>query len=206
MKQENLDKIYEFADTSVNTIDSVFGLVIGMFSGYIGATLGCRTQYHLSENMMLRHLVLLFVILMGVNSSTTESEHPYTLIMKSVVIWMVLMMFNRMRIFSTGVVVALFVILYMVKALREYNKQECDDCDIKIVEGEPVSTDELVKKAKMEDWDETLHNAERMLMLGVLGNVIIGSGLYLGDKRKEYGRDFNMKTFVLGVQKCKSFN
>jgi len=51
MKKENLDKVYKFADNAVNTLDGVFGLVIGMFSGYIGATLGCKTQYHLDKNM-----------------------------------------------------------------------------------------------------------------------------------------------------------
>ena len=206
MKKENLEKLYELADTSVDTLDGVFGLIIGMFSGFIGATLGCRTQYQLSENMILKHLVLVFVILMGVNGSSSKAQHPYQLVLKSVVIWMVLVMFNRMRLFSTGIVVVLFVILYMVKALREHNKQQCVDCDKKVAEGEPVSTKNLIEKAKMEDWDSTLHNAERGLLLGILGNVVLGTTVYLGDKKEEYGRDFDWSKFVFGVQKCKSFD
>ena len=203
MKTENVDKLYEFADNSVDTLDGVFGLIIGMFSGFIGATLGCRTQHHLGKNMFLKQLLMLFVILMGVNGSSDSAQHPFTLISKSFVIWGVLLMFNRMRIFSTGIVVCLFVILYMVKTLREHNKESCKDCDKKIEEGKPISTQELVNKAKMESWDSALLNTERALILGIIANVLIGCGLYMNDKKREYGYDFSYKTFFLGIQPCK---
>jgi len=126
------------------------------------------------------------------------------LVVKALIIWAILMMFNRMRVFSTAIVVVMFVILYMVKALRDYNKQECKVCDKKVEEGEKVPTEELVKKAQMEGLDDTLHDAERGLILGLLANVGLGTYLYLGDKQKEYGDEFDWTKFVLGVQKCKS--
>ena len=153
--------------------------------------------------MVFKHLIVLFIILMGVNGSSDSAQHPYTLISKSFVIWGVLLMFNRMRIFSTGIVVCLFVILYMVKALREHNKESCEDCNKKIEEGKPISTQELVNKAKMESWDSALLNTERALILGIIANVLIGCGLYMNDKKREYGYDFSYKTFFLGIQPCK---
>ena len=200
----NVNKLYRFSDSSVDALDGVFEIFIGEFGGFIEGTLGCKTQYHLEgQNMVFKHLIVLFIILMGVNGSSDSAQHPYTLISKSFVIWGVLLMLNRMRIFSMGIVVCLFVILYMVKALREHNKESCKDCDKKIEEGKPISTQELVNKAKMESWDFALLNTERGLILGIIANVLVGCGLYMNDKKREYGYDFSYKTFFLGIQPCK---
>ena len=193
----------KLSDNSTHTLYGVFEIFIGEFGGFIEGTLGCRTQHHLEgQNMIFKHLIVLFVILMGVNGSSDSAQHPYTLISKSFVIWAVLLMFNRMRIFSTGIVVCLFVILYMVKALREHNKESCKDCDKKIEEGKPINT-QCANKAKMESWDSALLNTERALILGIIANVLIGCGLYMNDKKREYGYDFSYKTFFLGIQPCK---
>lgn len=200
----NVTKLYGFADGASGTIDGVFGLIVGMLSGYIGASLGCKTQLAITNSMFLRHLVMYMVIIMGVNGASSKHMHPFAIMGKSFVVWALIMMFNRMRPLSTGLVVAMFVILYMVKALREYNAQECEECGKKIAEGESVSTQELVDKATKENLDSTLLSAERGLMLGVIANCVIGSYLYLGDKRREYGPAFEWSKFVLGIQNCKS--
>ena len=199
----NVNKLYRFSDSSVDALDGVFEIFIGEFGGFIEGTLGCRTQYHLEgQNMVFKHLIVLFIILMGVNGSSDSAQHPYTLISKSFIIWGVLLMFNRMRIFSTSIVVCLFVILYMVKALREHNKKSFKDFDKKIEEGKPIST-QYADKVKMESWDSALLNTERGLMLGIIANVLVGCGLYMNDKKREYGYDFSYKTFFLGIQPCK---
>lgn len=202
----NITKLYGFADGATGTVDGVFGLIVGLMSGYIGASLGCKTQLALTNSMFLRHLVMYFVILMGVNSGASKALHPFNAMGKSFIVWAMTMMFNRMRPISTGLVVALFVILYMVKTLREYNQAHCEECDKKVAEGEVPPVDDLIAKAKMEDWDATLHNTQRGLMLGMLANVIVGSYLYLGDKKREYGPAFEWSKFVLGVQNCKSLS
>jgi len=204
MLPANLVTLYKFTDGATGTVDGVFGLIIGMMSGYIGASLGCKTQLALTNSMFLRHLVMYFVILMGVNAGAKTALHPFNSMGKSFIVWALIMMFNRMRPISTGLVVVLFVILYMVKALREYNIAHCEDCDKKAADGEVVPVEDLISKVKMEEWDRTLHNAERGLMIGLLANVLVGSYLYLGDKRREYGPSFEWSKFVLGIQNCKS--
>ena len=200
----NVNKLYRFSDSSVDALDGVFEIFMKEFDEVIESTLSCRTQYHLEgQNMVFKHLIVLFIILMNVNESSDSAQHPYTLISKSFVICGVLLMLNRMRIFSMGIVICLFVILYMVKALREHNKESCKDCDKKIEEGKPISTQELVNKATMESWDSALLNTERGLILGIIANVLVGCGLYMNDKKREYGYDFSYKTFFLGIQPCK---
>lgn len=204
MNQEKLEQIQAFADKAVASVDNVFLLVLGMFAGYIGNILGCKSQYHLTTNMYLKHLVLIFIIYFGTNSVATTPLNPAEALLQSFTIWLLFIGFSRMRVFSTGLVVTMFIILYLVKTYREYTADQSKN--IMGASNDNLSTDELIEKTTAVSLDATLQKAERGLVLGIIINIIVGCGLYYGDKRKEYSGQFEISKFLLGVQNCKSFD
>ncbi len=173
-------ELQKFTDKTTGTIDGTFNLLVGMMGPYIGYSLGCDTQTYLRENMFIKNILLIFIIFFKVNTASKVSLHPINTFLKSFIIWIVFISFNRMRKFNTAIVIILFLMLFIVKTYRDY-----------IIENE----------SHKKELNETLKKIESGLTLGIIINILLGSLTYYNEKIIKFGDKFNMKKFIFGI-KC----
>ncbi len=181
-----------FTDGALDSTKSLYWLSLAVMSNFVGESLGCKTQYALTTNMYLKNMLLIMIIFLGVDTTSDKKMHPANVFMKSFVIWLLFLGFNRMRPNSTAIVTVLVVLLFILMSYKDYLDQEEED-----------------KPEKEEEINKTKKNVElgqRVAVWAIMVNIVIGVSLYWMDKKEEYGKDFDFMKFIMGVQKCKSLN
>jgi hypothetical protein len=170
---------------SPDIIKSLLLLILAVGGNFIAQTLSCKTQKILTENMIVKHLITIFILYFAigfVNSNT--SEHPLIIIRKTVGIYILFLLFTKMDINFTIIVFILFIISYgLISFIDYYNAQ---------------NTPEDSKIAK------TLINIQQVLTIIIIIITIIGFIIYFKRKYTEYSNNWSTIKFIFGVLKCKS--
>jgi len=167
-----------------NIILGIFLLIIAVSGNFVAETLSCQFQRLLSENMIAKNLIVLMIIYFSLGfASSQELTHPVFLMMQSVTIWVFFLLFNKMDMaFTIIVLIGLFMILVMKNFADYYRK----------IEGGGSEVASILSGA--------MNNAFAFICLV----VIMGFLLYLKKQYTEYQRSFSFVTFLLGNTKCSS--
>jgi hypothetical protein len=160
-------------------IKSIFLLLLAISGGYVAQTLGCKTQKILTENLYVKHIVILMVIYFT-SSVFSEGKDPTQSIKSTLAIYIIYLLFTKMNIYFTLVVFGLLGINYILSTyIKYYEKEE--------IEKEKVA---LFK------------DIQKKITIGSIVLVLTGFSLYMSEKYKEYGKKFSLKTFIFGVLTC----
>lgn len=174
----NLPKLYEFKNIN-DIVKSIFLLLLAISGGYVAQTLGCKTQKLLTENLYVKHIVILMVVYFT-SSVFSEGSNPTESIKSTLAIYVVYLLFTKMNIYFTLVVFGLLGINYILSTY------------IKYYEKEEVEEETLV----------LFKDIQKKITITSIVLVLIGFSLYMGEKYKEYGKKFSLKTFIFGVLTC----
>lgn len=175
MNNENIIK--------TNTIIGIFLLIIAVSGNFVAETLSCQFQRLLSENMIVKNMVVIMIIYFSLGfASSQEMTHPLIIMGQSISIWIFFLLFNKMDIaFTIIVLVGLFGILVMKNFVDYYKTIDSGSSLIDFLSG-------------------VINN----LFVFVCFVVITGFLLYLRKKHREYQGSFSIIRFLLGNTKCKS--
>ena len=172
----------DFLENINGIIKSIFLMLLAISGGYVAQTLGCKTQKLLTENMSVKHLVIIMLIFFT-NSVFGDNIDPSENFKTTFVIYFCYLLFTKIgHTYLTILVFSLLGINYILSTyVAYYEKNE--------IEGERV------KKIK---------DIQKKLTIVSMVTVLLGFSLYLKKKYVEYGKDFSVITFIFGVLKCKS--
>ena len=70
-----------------NLMKGLFLLILAISANFVGNLLGCKTQKTLTENMLAKHGVLLFLIYFTVDLTSEEVIHPLENFKYTVLLW-----------------------------------------------------------------------------------------------------------------------
>jgi len=181
---DNIKEITKyFADPKkyVGIVNSVFLLALAVSGNYVGETLGCKTQYAMTNNMYVKQMVLFFMIYFTLNFVTTESMDPTDSIMRAFLIWIMFLLFTKMNPTFTIVFAILLTGVYIMNNYITYY--------------DSVGENEKSKN---------IGKYQRYGIITLVVLIILGFGIYTREKYIEYGSDFSITKFIFGVVKCKS--
>ena len=195
----------EMAEKYIHISNGIFLLLLAVSGNFVAETLGCRTQYALSDNMYLKNLIILFMIYFTINYTATDVEHPLISMKNAVIIWIIFVLFGRLPPMYTLAVILLLILAYILNNFRKYYKVSMAPTENEnaTVTDENKNEEEVKKYANV---DNQLFEIQTISIGAALILILGGSLMYLRDKKREYGKDFKLLKFIFGVKKCSSLD
>jgi hypothetical protein len=181
----------EIIKYSPQLLKSVLLLTLAVSGNFVGETLGCKTQYHMSNNMKVKHMVLLFIIYFTLNFTSDDKPNPIESIRNALMIWICFLLFTKQNLTFTMLTAALFVGTYVLDNFIDYDKRLMEDADEE-------------EKARLQDQIKRVTTYRNYAFKGGMVSLVVGFLIYLKEKKEEYGADFDYTNFILGKVNCKS--
>ena len=181
----------EILTQSLGIIDGLFLLLLAVSGNFIAETFGCQTQELLSESIMAKQIMTFFIIFFTISYSNSDTENPTTKLIKSSIVYIFFLLFTKMNIFPTVVVLFLLMGLYISNNYKKFfistfNKKK--------------SNKNLVSH---QDKIKNITKIQKILIIGVTIVISMGFFNYYKEKQIEYKNSFEFRKFIFGVVKCK---
>jgi len=188
-------KIFEYFSYNPNLLKSVLLLVLAVSGNFVGNTLGCKTQYHMTNNMYIKHALLIFITFFTLNYTASENENPTRHIVRAFAIWACYLLFTKQNITFTGISAGILVLTYIIDTFSSYYEKKLETKDL---------NENYVKDNKQKV--ELLNTIKSYSFKAGIITILIGFGLYLREKYVEYGNSFDILKFIFGKTTCKSLS
>lgn len=167
-------------------IQGIFLLIVAVSGNFVAETMGCQTQKILSENMYVKNAVIILIVYFSLGFASSEhNTSPINILKQSLLIWSFFLMFNKMEIFFSAMVVAMLIVLLICKDYIAYYERDDKDKHMKTI--------------------NTLSQTMDYLFYSVMITTIVGFGMYFKKQRSDYFSTFSYSTFLFGSPKCSNF-
>lgn len=178
-----------------NLLKSILLLVLAVSGNFVGNTLGCKTQFHMTNNMYIKHMLLIFITFFTLNYTASENENPVKQIFRALMIWGCFLLFTKQNITFTAISASIIIATYVLDTFSNYHDKQSQNQDL-----------DDKDKAKHKETSELLIKIKDYSFKASILMIIIGFSLYSVEKYKEYGKQFNALTFIFGKTTCKSLS
>ena len=182
----------EILTQSLGIIDGLFLLLLAVSGNFIAETFGCQTQELLSESIMAKQIMTFFIIFFTISYSNSDTENPTTKLIKSSIVYIFFLLFTKMNIFPTVVVLFLLMGLYISNNYKKFF--------ISTFNKKNKSNKNLVSH---QDKIKNITKIQKILIIGVAIVISMGFFNYYKEKQIEYKNSFEFRKFIFGVVKCK---
>ena len=182
----------EILTQSLGIIDGLFLLLLAVSGNFIAETFGCQTQELLSESIMAKQIMTFFIIFFTISYSNSDTENPTTKLIKSSIVYIFFLLFTKMNIFPTVVVLFLLMGLYISNNYKKFF--------ISTFNKKNKSNKNLVSH---QDKIKNITKIQKILIIGVTIVISMGFFNYYKEKQIEYKNSFEFRKFIFGVIKCK---
>jgi hypothetical protein len=170
---------------SVRLINGMFFLLLIISSGFVGDILNCKYQRTIVNNIYMKHLVA-FLTLYFLNSNLfTDEDHPINKLLNCIILYIIFVIIMRLNLTFTGIVLILIFIIHLLHQHYTFYRENPDK----------IENYKLVIR---------LHYFIRIISIVTLIIAIIGLIINIKQRKKEYGKDFNLNKFILGNLKCEN--
>ena len=174
-------------DSTNKDIDIMHGillLILAVSGNFIAETLGCNLQKLLRENMLAKHILIIFIIYISLGFTSDYNPDPVILLGNSISICELLILFTRMSLpFNIAVFSLLFIYYFIDTYINYYSAKD---------------------KKKYKKTIDSYNQILKYLKYLIIGLVIIGFVFYLNKQRNDYGKNWSTFKYIFGMQKCKS--
>ena len=170
-----------------NMINSSLLVVLAVAGNFVAETLNCKSQKALTDNMLLKNIVIYFLIYFTLKLTDEEHPHPFVTFRKACVVWFIFFMFNRTNHRVNFVIFVMFMLAYIISNFIKYYEKQKDDDSKNLV---------LIQRLKY---------SINFLVYMIVIVISLGFLSYFRSKRREYsGSKWEWSKFILGVNKCDS--
>lgn len=181
-------------------IKSIFLLILAVSGNFVGETLGCKEQMYMSNNMYVKHGILLIMIYFTLHFTASRVPHPLEAAKKTVMIWIMFIFFTKMSVGFTLTGLIFLIVFYVISNFIDYDEQEYnDEMHVKSSNNEK---EKLTKTYNSKKYN--YQKAQSWILFILIGVILVGFVTYTLKKREEYKDQFDITTFLLGVTQCKS--
>lgn len=181
----------------------VMAFYLILFCNFVPELVGCRLRNFLRENMLSKHvigfLLLFFLVVLvapgGTNGSDMRLVNKLCL---SIAIYVWFLITTRSHMSVMIVQIALLMILYLVNAKRKLVQSSSNEPD--------ASDASKASDASRQTQVDKLEMIENVIGVSLLIISIVGFATYAIEKKREYGTDFSVSTFVFGKTECRGWS
>lgn len=170
----------------IDKSNGIFLLILALCGNFLAETLSCKLQKVLTNNRLLKYLVVYFTIYFSITITSNQNENPFKLLGTAGIIWVIFIFFTRMTPTPTLIAMISLLLIYFINNYIEY-KNNTNDNDNR--------NDNI-----------NLRNIQKLLLIFFIITIIIGNYFYLNKKISQYGKKFKYSTYIFGVQKCHSLD
>ena len=154
-----MDPFKDYIDKS----NGIFLLILALCGNFIAETLSCQIQKQLTNNRLLKYLVVYFTIYFSITITSHRNENPFKLLVTAFIIWIIFIFFTRMGPQPTIIAIISLMIIYFINNYIDY-QSEIDE--------------------NSEKTNSNLRNIQKGLLLLVIGSIIVGNYYYIQKKNR----------------------
>ena len=147
----------------------------------------------MTNNMYVKHTLLIFITFFTLNYTASENEYPLKQILRAFTIWICYLLFTKQNITFTMLSVGIVIVTYGIDTFSIYYGKKTEE----------INLEEKEKKDNKDKYDLLNKIKNYLFVTGIL-TIIIGFSLYFREKYIEYGNEFNTLTFIFGKTTCDS--
>ena len=167
-----------------NLIKGVYLLILAVMGNFIAETLGCKSQKVLSNNMFVKHIIVIIMIYFAIGIDSGINQNPLTKIGQSLFIWIMFVLFTKMTLPFTYIGFLILTTAYYINDWILYYK----------------SLDAKKNADLIEQYKMIFHNLLKALVVV----IIAGSSIYSLKQYNEHKNNFSLFKLIFGVLKCDS--
>lgn len=156
----------------LNLTPLLFIVNITILTNFIGDTLGNKIQTLFSENLLLKHIIVILLIYTTITVIENKIS-PYNRFKKSIYIWVLYLLLSKNTLRITVILVCLMIILFILEDYINYYKN---------------TNKELEKK---------LTQISNILKYIILILLILGHIMYINKQKNVFGNSFNLYDLYL---------
>lgn len=169
---------------SIDIIKSLLLLLLSISGNFIAETLGCKTQYILSNFMFIKELIVILTIFFTLSYINDKSINPINNLKYTIFIWSLFIMFTKMNLYMTVICFTLLIINYIIHIYIEHYREN------------KHKHKNIINKL------EKLYNYINYLNIFL---IILGFSSYFYTHYKNIGKsNFKISKFLFGITKCTS--
>jgi hypothetical protein len=167
-----------------HSIDAILILYLIICANFMVPLVSCDLQAIITDNIIVRHIIGLFTMIFFVRLNGPEKSSFKNIIIDSIILYLWFIATTRITSEILYIIIPLAAIYFIIYIY------------------ETTLTSENNKDKKL---GKNIESAKFWIsrLLGVL--IIIGVILYYGEKRLEYGSNFNIISFIFGKLSCKKY-
>lgn len=185
-KKEKPDSSTNMFPMKMIVIQGIFLLILAVSGNFVAETMSCQMQKILSENMYVKNAVIVLIIYFSLGFASNENMiSPIELFKQALSIWAFFLMFNKMEIFFSAMVIVMLTLLLICKNYITYYEKNDKDKHMKMI--------------------NTLSQTMDYLFYGSVLTTIVGFGMYFKKQRSDYFSTFSYSKFLFGTPKCSNF-
>ena len=187
------DKEFEF-DVAPQLI-AIFMLVLIVSCNYLGTLFPCKVQQILTNNTLAKHaLGYLALVFFVVITAPELQESNIILLTMGLYSWFIMTSKTYYKIwFIVFVLTGIIYMLHIYQKNREKSENAKDDHEIQDDE----------KQSAQKFRDEIIDGSKKSLSASVILFTIFGVLVYMGNKKREYGKEFEYMKFFFGKSNCR---
>ena len=158
-------------------------LILAVACNFVSELFGCNLQYLLTQNMYLKHFILIFIIFFSINFTSNELINPHQVLKYTLIIYTFFLLFTKMNIYFTLFILCNLIFQYYIYTHIDYHEKFPDKWDIDVIKFEYIF---------------------KVLNYINVGVILIGFILYFIKQKKflRYKKNFNLFKFIFGIPIC----
>jgi len=168
---------------------AIFVFILIISGNYLGELLPCRVQHFIRHNMIFRHffgfLTLVFFVVL-----TLPKLFNQDILLISILLYAYFIILSKTYYVFWIIIVSIFGFIFVTTAYLE-NKS-----DKKESKGEEDT------KGKAKEESVYIKYIRYVAGITIMISTVLGFLIYLGNKKREYGKNFHYMDFLLGKPEC----
>lgn len=174
---------------------AIFTLVLIVSCNYLGALFPCKVQQIFTESIFVKHVLgYLALVFFVVITAPEMQETNIVLLTIGLYIWFVMTSKTYYKIWFI-----VFVLTGVIYILHIYQKNREKAEELK--EQDEIQDEEKQKSQKFRD--DIIDGTKKSLSASVIMFTIFGMLVYMGNKKREYGKEFEYVKFFFGKSNCR---
>ena len=113
---------------------SIFLIYLSLSTGFLSSLLGCQIYRFTNNNMYFRHFILILFIYFAfdITSKFNEFLHPLITFVLSICIYILFILFSKMTLFYTILVLFLIIFIAIINKFKRYYNHTLSDDEKKL--------------------------------------------------------------------------
>ena len=170
----------------INSLKGAFIMILILSASFLSTSLGCKMQYLLKNNRILRHILLICIIYFTISLSSPLSStipDPTLKLVKTFFVYILFLLFNTLNTNYTIFGISIFVILFITSNYKNYYEETEQD------------------KNKLKNLKDNIYLFEILIVTILIISIILGFSFQAIKKSKQF-KNFKISKFLLDISSC----